>query len=79
MDHFFWRRPRLPGYLTQADVLKRIGNQITPRDDTFTIRAYGEAQDEAGQVTARAWCEAEVREIFEFLRVFHSACYVSHT
>ena len=51
----------IPGYLTQADVLKRIGNQITPRDDTFTIRAYGEARDGAGQVTARAWCEAVVQ------------------
>lgn len=57
----------IPGYLTQADVLKRIGNQITPRDDTFTIRAYGEAQDEAGQVTARAWCEAEVQRVPVYL------------
>jgi len=57
----------IPGYLTQADVLKRIGNQIVPRDDTFTVRAYGEAQDSAGQVTTRAWCEAVVQRIPEYL------------
>lgn len=57
----------IPGYLTQADVLKRIGNQIVPRDDTFTVRAYGEAQDSAGNVTARAWCEAVVQRVPEYL------------
>lgn len=57
----------IPGYLTQADVLKRIGNNITPRDDTFRIRAYGEAHDSAGNVLARAWCEAVVQRLPQYL------------
>lgn len=51
----------IPGYLTQADLLKRIGNMITPRDDTFRIRGYGEARDPQGKIQARAWCEAVVQ------------------
>ena len=50
----------IPGYLTQSDLLRRLGNCLTVRDDTFTLRAYGEARDERGTVIARAWCEAVV-------------------
>ena len=56
----------IPGYLTQADLLKRIGNVITPRDDTFRIRAYGEVKDSNDNVIARAWCEATVGRQIEF-------------
>ena len=57
----------IPGYLTQADVLKRLGNMITPRDDTFRIRAYGESKDASGTVRSRHWCEAVVRRIPDYL------------
>ena len=57
----------IPGYVTQADLLKRIGNQVTVRDDTYRIRAYGEAKDSNGKVTARAWCEAVVQRTPEYL------------
>jgi hypothetical protein len=57
----------IPGYLTQADLLKRIGNMISPRDDTFRIRAYGEATDANGIVQARAWCEAVVQRTPDYL------------
>jgi len=50
----------IPGYLTQSDLLRRLGNSLTVRDDTFTIRTYGEARGDRGQITARAWCEAVV-------------------
>lgn len=50
----------IPGYLTQSDLLRRLGNGLTVRDDTFTIRAYGEARDVYDRITARAWCEAVV-------------------
>jgi hypothetical protein len=50
----------IPGYLTQSDLLRRLGNSITVRDDTFTIRAYGEARSTRGKVIAKAWCEAVV-------------------
>ncbi len=51
----------IPGYVTQADILKGIGNQLTPRSDTFRIRAYGDSVDpNTGKILARAWCEAVV-------------------
>jgi hypothetical protein len=52
--------------LTQGDLLKRIGNMITPRDDTFRIRGYGEARDVRGTVQARSWCEAAVQRVPAF-------------
>lgn len=57
----------IPGYLTQADVLKRVGNMLTPRDDTFRVRGYGEAHDKNGKVRSRAWCEAVVQRVPEYL------------
>jgi hypothetical protein len=50
-----------PNWLTQADVLQVIGPVLSARSDTFVIRAYGDAVDNAGKVTARAWCEAIVQ------------------
>jgi len=57
----------IPGYLTQADLLQSIAPVITPRSDTFTIRAYGDARDKSGNVIAKAWCEAVVQRNPEFL------------
>ena len=56
-----------PGYLTQADILSMLGNSATVRSDTFTIRAYGEALDGKGEVEARAWCEAVVQRVPDFV------------
>jgi len=56
-----------PGYLTQADILSLLGNAATVRSDTFTIRAYGESLGAKGEVEARAWCEAVVQRMPEFL------------
>lgn len=50
-----------PGYLTQADLLQVIGPVLSARTDTFLVRSYGEAVNRAGQVTAKAWCEAVVQ------------------
>jgi hypothetical protein len=57
----------IPGYVTQADLLKRIGNQITVRDDTFRIRAYGDTKDLSGNTVARAWCEVVVQRVPDYL------------
>jgi hypothetical protein len=52
----------IPGYVIQSDLLKPIVNTLSVRDDTFTIRAYGESRDSSGKVVlARAWCEAIVQ------------------
>lgn len=63
----------LPGWITQADVLRPIAPILTARDDTFTIRAYGDARDLDGNVTARAWCEATVQRTREYLEISDAA------
>jgi len=57
-----------PGYVKQADLLTTLGPFLHVRGDTFVIRAYGDARDEAGlNVTARAWCEAVVQRVPDFV------------
>jgi hypothetical protein len=50
-----------PQIVTQMDVLNTVGPNLTPRSDTFTIRAYGEALDNAGNTIGRAWVEVVVQ------------------
>ena len=52
-----------PGHLQQGDILQALSPYMSARSDTFTIRAYGEAVNPAGEVTARAWCEATVQRL----------------
>ena len=57
-----------PGYVLQGDVLSPLGSSIAPRSDTFTIRAYGDAASPAtGEVTGRAWCEAVVQRLPDYV------------
>jgi hypothetical protein len=62
-----------PKFLTQADVLSTLGPMLTARSDTFVIRAYGETTNplltntDAGYVTGRAWCEAVVQRVPDYL------------
>jgi type II secretory pathway pseudopilin PulG len=55
-----------PGWIRQADILRPIAPVLSVRDDTFTIRAYGDALDKNGRVIAQAWCEATVKRTREF-------------
>ena len=55
-----------PGWIRQADILRPIAPILTVRDDTFTIRAYGDSLDKNGKVVAQAWCEAIVKRTREF-------------
>ena len=57
----------MPGYLMQSDLLQAIGNQLTVRGDTFTIRAYGDARDVNDNIISRAWCEAIVQRIPDYV------------
>jgi hypothetical protein len=50
-----------PGQLLQGDILQALGPYMTVRSDTFTIRAYGEAMNPKGDITAKAWCEVVVQ------------------
>lgn len=49
-----------PGWIRQADILTRLAPMLSVRDDTFTIRTYGDSRDRNGKIIARAWCEATV-------------------
>ncbi|MFT4176920.1 MAG: hypothetical protein QM627_09715 [Luteolibacter sp.] len=50
----------MPGWIRQADVLRPIAPILSARDDTFTIRTYGDARDASGKILATAYCEAVV-------------------
>lgn len=56
-----------PSLVKQADILTPIAPILSARSDSFVIRAYGEAEDKAGNVTARAWCEAVVERDREYV------------
>ncbi|MCW1915585.1 hypothetical protein OJ996_18515 [Luteolibacter sp. GHJ8] len=56
-----------PGYLTQGDILSALGPVVAVRSDTFRIRTYGEALDPESKVIARAWCEAVVQRLPDFV------------
>ena len=52
----------MPGWIRQADILKRLAPMISARDDTFTIRGYGDSRDknDNSKILATAWCEVVV-------------------
>jgi hypothetical protein len=56
----------LPGWTRQADLLRPLAPILSIRDDTFTVRGYGDARDAKGRVIARAVCEAVVRRTRDF-------------
>jgi hypothetical protein len=60
-------------YVDQADILAGLAEQLSPRGDTFVIRAYGDAITADGKVAARAWCEAVIQRVPEYLDVEDAA------
>lgn len=56
-----------PAYVDQADILRNLAEQLTPRGDTFVIRTYGDSLDANGNVLARAWCEAVLQRVPEYV------------
>ena len=63
----------IPGYLTQADVLKSLAPVITVRSDTFIVRAMGTSKNRAGETEATAVIEAVVQRVPEFVDESDSA------
>ncbi len=56
-----------PGYLIQSDVLASLGNVLTVRDDTFTVRSYGCVKSASRAILAQAWCEAVVQRTMDYV------------
>ena len=57
-----------PGYVIQGDLLSPLAPVLSPRSDTFRIRAYGEVHSRFGEVQGRAWCEAIVQRFPEYVK-----------
>lgn len=55
-----------PGNLLQSDLLQSLGSALATRSDTFTLRCYGEASLDNGEIGS-AWVEVVVQRIPEFV------------
>ena len=57
-----------PGFLTQADVLSKIGGKLNARSDTFMIRSYGNNTEPlTGSSEAESYFELVVQRVPEYL------------
>ena len=56
----------LPGYITQASLLRPLCPILTARSDTFIIRAYGDIK-ENGVTKVSTWCEAVVQRRIDLI------------
>jgi hypothetical protein len=66
-DGYSTRFAYAPKYLTQADLLSFLGPSLSARSDTFKIRSYGETVNPNGEVEGRAWLEAVIQRIPEYV------------
>jgi hypothetical protein len=63
----------IPGYVMQADILQGISTSLSVRGDTFLIRAYGESLTKDGKIAAKAWCEAVVQRMPDYIDITDAA------
>ena len=55
------------GVLDQLSILTKIGSSLTARSDTFRIRFYGDVKDTSARVVSRAYGEAVVQRVPDFV------------
>jgi Type II secretory pathway, component PulK len=72
MRDYDYRMPHalvgFPGHVLQADVLSSLGAALSARSDTFVIRTYGDSCNPVTEeVTGRAWCEAVVQRLPDYV------------
>ncbi len=66
------RAKAVPGFLMQSDLLQALGPVLSARSDTFVVRAYGDTLGHSftaatDQPIARAWCEAVVQRLPDYV------------
>lgn len=63
-----WRTENIPGWLSQADLLARLGAVLSVRSDVFLIRVYGESSVTSNDTEAqRAWGELVLQRMPHFV------------
>ncbi len=55
-----------PGNLLQSDLLQSLGPALATRSDTFTLRCYGEAALDNGEICS-AWMEVVAQRVPDFI------------
>ena len=56
----------LPGYITQATLMRPLTPILSARSDTFIIRAYGDVRHNEKN-SAKIWCEAIVQRRIDLI------------
>ncbi|MGJ8650891.1 MAG: hypothetical protein ACSHX4_11075 [Opitutaceae bacterium] len=71
----------MPGWIRQADILRPLAPVLSARDDTFTIRSYGDVRDPTNpdKIVARVWCEAVVVRTADFVDPTEDASVLPHS
>ncbi|MDR1595361.1 MAG: hypothetical protein LBR91_00335 [Puniceicoccales bacterium] len=57
----------LPNVVNQGDILQATSHFLCTRGDTFLVRAFGDHVDKSGKVMERAYCEAVVQRLPEYI------------